>query len=249
MRSQAGTRIAVLMGLAFTGLALLAGPAAASCAPPPPMEQAIEEAKTVFVGTVESLADEGHHATVRVEEVWKGPDLPPVVEVRGSPGGDGGMQARTSVDRTYTDDTKYLFVLYDETLPLEDNVCSRTSEWTQEHAQYRPAQVRHPVSAPNDGAGSGEVGITSTGGEADGGEPVVPGEGSGEPISYGPDGETDEELADNSGMVDEEVADNPGLVDGEPAAATGGVDNRVWMGMVIGLVALLAAARWLRRDA
>lgn len=240
MRHHKGLRIAGVTGLALMGLALLAGPAAASCAPPPPMEQAIEEAKTVFVGTVESLADEGHHATVRVEEVWKGPDLPPVVEVRGSPGGDGAMRARTSVDRTYTDDTKYLFVLYDEDLPLEDNVCSRTSEWTEEYAQYRPAQVRHPVSAPANGApGDGEMGVTSTtGGEPDSEEPTMVGANPDEPISYGPDGETDEELADNSGMVD-----------GEPAAATGGVDNRLWMGMVIGLGALLAAARWLRRDA
>lgn len=237
-----GTRLtrAVLATVgALAALVVAAGPAAASCAQPPPMEQAIEDAKQVFVGTVEAVADEGHQANVRVEEVWKGPDVPPVAQVHGSPGMSGGQLARTSVDRTYTAGTKYLFVLYDDSAPYEDNICTKTSEWQEDYAQYRPADWRHPVSAPADGApGEGEMGITSTGGESDSEEPTMVGADPDEPISYGPDGETDEELADNSGMVD-----------GEPVATRNGLDSRLIVLMGLGLAGLMLAGWWLRRDA
>ena len=232
-------RISVLLAAALAVLGALAGPAAASCAPPPPMEQAIADAKQVFVGTVEGLADEGHHATVAVEEVWKGPDVPPVAEVRGSPGMPGGQPARSSVDRTYTAGTKYLFVLYDDSAPYEDNICTKTSEWQEDFAQYRPADSRPPVSAPSDGApGDGEMGITSTGGDGDSEEPTMVGADPGEPISYGPDGQTDEELADDSG-----------LVDGEPVASRGGLDTGLLLAILAGLVGLGLFGWWLRRDA
>lgn len=231
-------RMAVTTAGAVGALALAAGPAAASCAPPQPMEQAIADARQVFVGTVEALADEDHRATVRVEEVWKGPDVPPVTEVHGSPGGPGGLQARSSVDRTYAAGARYLFVLYDDSAPYEDNICTRTSEWSEDFAQYRPADWRHPVSAPANGApGEGEMGVTSTtGGESDSEEPTMVGANPDEPISYGPDGQTAEELADDSG-----------LVEGEPVATRGGLDSRLLLGMVVGVIALAAAGWWLRR--
>lgn len=234
------TRALLTTAGALAALVVAAGPAAASCAPPPPMEQAIEDAKQVFVGTVETVADESYQANVRVEEVWKGPDVPPVAQVHGSPGMRGGQTARTSVDRTYMAGTRYLFVLYDDSAPYEDNSCTKTSEWQEDYAQYRPADWRHPVSAPADGApGDGEMGITSTtGGESDSEEPTMVGANPDGPISYGPDGETDEELADNSGMVD-----------GDPVAARDGMDSRLIVLMGLGLIALMVGGWWLRRDA
>ena len=230
------TRAVLTTAGALAALLVAAGPAAASCAESPPMEQAIEDAKAVFVGTVSAVADEGYQATVQVHEVWKGPDRAPVEEVSGSP----SSGARTSVDRSYEAGVKYLFVLHDDQSPLEDNICTKTSEWQEDYAQYRPADWRHPVSAPSDGApGDGEMGITSTtGGESDSEEPTMVGANPDEPISYGPEGETDEELADNSGMVD-----------GDPVVARDSLDSRLIVLMGLGLVALLVAGWWLRRDA
>lgn len=246
MRRATWGRAIITAAGALASLIVVAGPAAASCAPPPPMEQAIAEAKQVFVGTVEALADEGHRATVRVEEVWKGPDVPPVTEVNGSPHGaaDGQPPARSSVDRKYAK-AKYLFVLHDDSAPYEDHDCTNTSEWQEDYAQYRPADWRHPVSAPANGApGDGEMGITSTtGGESDSDEPTMV-SGGDEPISYGADGETDEELADNSGLVDGATT-----LDGEPAAARGGLDGWLIALLVVGVLALMVAGWWLRRDA
>lgn len=229
------TRAVITAAGALAALVVAAGPAAASCAQSPPMEQAIEDAKAVFVGTVTAVADEGYQATVEVHEVWKGPDRAPVEEVRGSPAGG----ARTSVDRSFEAGATYLFVLHDDQSPLEDDICTKTSEWQEDYAQYRPADWRHPVSAPADGApGDGDMGITSTGGEAGSEEPTMVGAGPDEPISYGPEGETDEELADNSGMVDS-----------DPVVARNGLDSRLIVLMGLGLVALLVASWWLRRDA
>ena len=97
-------RAARLAGAAvLTGLAILSGaavPAAASCVPPPALEEAVRTAEVVFVGTVMEAANRGRTATVRVEEVWRGPDLGATVVVDGlgspigSPDADGVRERR-----------------------------------------------------------------------------------------------------------------------------------------------------------
>jgi len=136
---RAAASAALLVPLLFT----LAGPAVASCMMPPPIEQAIRDADSVFVGTVTSLSNNDRWATVAVEEVWKGPDLARIVEVRGGPAGN----VMTSVDRSFMAGTRYLFLPYIADGALSDNACSSTAEFTADLVRLRPATA-HPPIAP-----------------------------------------------------------------------------------------------------
>jgi hypothetical protein len=141
--------------LAVAALAVAPRLVAADCMMPPPLEQAIQEGESVFVGTVTVLRQDGRLATVQVEEVWRGPDLPEMVEVRGGP--EAGMA--TSIDRHYAGGMRYLFVVSIVAEAgvryLSDNSCTSTSEWRDAMAPLRPVDVRQPLPA---GAGEGDAG-------------------------------------------------------------------------------------------
>jgi len=124
-------------------LLISVAPAVASCVQPAPIEQAIRDADSVFVGTVTSLSNNDRWATVAVEEVWSGPDLAPIVEIRGGPEGN----AASSVDRSFTGGTRYLFLAYIADGVLSDNACSSTTEFTADLVRLRPATA-HPPIAP-----------------------------------------------------------------------------------------------------
>lgn len=136
-------RAAASAGLLVPLLLTSAAPVLASCMMPPPIEQAIRDADSVFLGTVTGLSNNDRWATVAVEEVWKGPDLAPIVEVRGGPEGD----MATSVDRSFSGGTRYLFLAYIADGVLNDNACSSTTEFTADLARLRPATA-HPPIAP-----------------------------------------------------------------------------------------------------
>jgi hypothetical protein len=137
--ARAAASAALLAPLLLT----FAGPAAASCIRPVPIEEAIRNADSVFVGTVTALSNNNRWATVAVEEVWTGPDLAPIAEVRGGPGGN----TASSIDRMYTARVKYLFVVSIAEGQLSDNACSSTMEWEPDLANIRPASAHPPVSA------------------------------------------------------------------------------------------------------
>lgn len=121
----------------------------ASCVMLGPLEETIRDAKLAFVGTVIDVANEGRWATVAVAEVWLGPDLPPIVEVRG--GADPGVWS--SADRTFTARTTYLFLPGISEGAIHDGACSSTTEWTDDLARLRPATARPPVGGePEPGA-------------------------------------------------------------------------------------------------
>jgi hypothetical protein len=152
---------ALRLGLAWSlgaTLAMLAAPAIAlaDCMMPPPVAEAVKTAEIVFVGTVTETSNRNSWATVQVEDVWKGPDVPALVVVKGGPGGN----AATSVDRTFEVGVKYLFFPYlgNSTEPapgrgieaevgLADNSCTNTTPWTPELADLRPADARGPIGA------------------------------------------------------------------------------------------------------
>lgn len=118
------------------------GQASASCAALPDRETGWNLADAVFVGTVTSVANGGRWATVRVDEVWKGPDQPAEVVVRGGPGGN----VASSVDRTYEVGTRYLFAAGISDGNLVDNSCSATAPVdTIDLGAIRPANVRLPL--------------------------------------------------------------------------------------------------------
>jgi hypothetical protein len=122
-----------------------AGSAHASCALPPSLPDEIKSSPLVFVGTVLYTSDGDRVARVRVESIWKGPDLAAYVDVHGSPLAGSGQA--TSVDRTYQGGTRYLFVLYSAEQPLSDNDCSGTRPYTDDIASLRPDSARGPAPA------------------------------------------------------------------------------------------------------
>ena len=134
-------RGAASLALLFSLLAASAAPVLADCMMPPPVEQAVQRAEIAFVGTVMSVANGGRWATVAVEEVWVGPDLPPLITVRGGPEGNSA----TSIDRSFTAGTRYLFMPFSAEGTLQDNSCSSTTEFVAEHAKLRPANARLPL--------------------------------------------------------------------------------------------------------
>lgn len=141
-------RLVAVIGL-LTTLApvvlLGAAPTLASCVMPPPLGQSLNEASMVFVGRVTETREMDRWAVVSVEEVWKGPDLPPSVLIKGGEAGD----MFTSVDRTYRTGVRYLFVPSgDPATGIAESACSPTTEWTDDLAAMRPASVRTPTAGP-----------------------------------------------------------------------------------------------------
>lgn len=118
--------------------------AAASCVQPKPLPEELNAARTVFVGTVVYTWDGDRRARVHVESIWRGAVLPAYVEVHGSPT-DGAFTA-TSVDRTYIAGQRYLFVLFGDSLPLQDNSCTSTQPYTSALDSYAPPTATAPMN-------------------------------------------------------------------------------------------------------
>jgi hypothetical protein len=139
------TRLRLAVVPAIAALAMLTAPATslASCIQPPPIEQALRDAEIVFVGTVISTENGDRWATVEIEEIWKGPDQPASVLVKGGPGGG----AATSIDRTFQIGVKYLFLPSPDGATLVDNACTSTTPWSDGLQALRPAGARAPLAA------------------------------------------------------------------------------------------------------
>lgn len=141
--------LALSIGL-LLGVGYLAGsqPALASCAGlPAAIGEVLGTAPVVFVGTVTGTSDGDRTATVHVDELWRGPVLPAVVTLHGSP---DVSAAATSVDRHYQNGRQYLFVPQaGGGSDFTDNSCSPTREFGSDLGPYRPASVRrYPPSPP-----------------------------------------------------------------------------------------------------
>lgn len=124
--------------------------ASASCAMPIPIEEAIRTGEVVITGTVISTENDGRWATVEVHEIWKGPDLPSTVIVRGGP----GPGSASSIDRSFTAGARYLFVAsLDGQGGLSDNACSATTEMGAGDNALRPKDFRTPTPVDPSSAG------------------------------------------------------------------------------------------------
>jgi hypothetical protein len=131
-------------------LALSPAIALADCMMPPPIEEAVKLADIVFVGTVARTSNRNSWANVEVTEVWRGPDQPRAVVVKGGPPGN----AATSVDRAFETGVTYLFFPYeDPDLGLADNSCTSTTPWTEDLDALRPAVTRTPIGAEPEAGG------------------------------------------------------------------------------------------------
>lgn len=153
---------------ALTSAALLAGPGAAlaDCLAPPPVEESIKAEDIVVVGTVTEVSNGGRWASVRVDEIWRGPDLPGNVLIKGGP----DANAASSVDRTFETGVQYLFFpivgtepgrdpLPGEPASLLDSMCTNTQPLTAEIATLRPADARTPQLSNGDDLQSFDLGF------------------------------------------------------------------------------------------
>jgi hypothetical protein len=139
------------IGLALAGLlpAFLAADASASCAVLPGQTPgSLAAAPVAFVGTVVSTSNADREATVKVESIWRGPDMLTYVRIVGTP--DPSAQA-TSVDRTYKAGQRYLFVPVSSGSPFEDNNCTLTQPYTSALAVQAPADARPPLPGGDPG--------------------------------------------------------------------------------------------------
>ena len=80
-RSRSGIWLGVLGACAWAACA--SATQAATCGPGPDV---IAAADVAFVGTLTGADDKGQVGTFAVEEVWKGSEVPPVIQVIGAPG-------------------------------------------------------------------------------------------------------------------------------------------------------------------
>ena len=136
-----------LAALLLSGVMIpLAGlPASASCAEPPDLETGFADADVVFIGVVVELSNHDRTAVMEVEQVWKGPDLPEVVTVRGGPEDPNVV---TSADRTFELGTYVVFPV-NSAPPFEDNACTLTQHATAALDVINPA-VNEPPDDPDE---------------------------------------------------------------------------------------------------
>jgi len=138
---HAALRVAAALLLSLGALWAPAA-ASASCLLPPPGGDPWADAEVVFIGTVTAVANGDRWATVRVEEVWRGPDQPAEVIVRGGP----ESNTATSVDRTYNVGIRYIFALSIADGALSDSACSGTTPADAvDIVATRPKDIRPPL--------------------------------------------------------------------------------------------------------
>jgi hypothetical protein len=137
------TRARLILALALGfGSWVVPAHAAASCALAPSVSAALQQADTVFVGTVSSTENRDRTATFLVSEIWRGPNVTPLVKVHGGP---DDRAVTTSVDRTYQEGTRYLVVARRVGGVLVDTACSATQPWNAGLAALRPPDAHPPV--------------------------------------------------------------------------------------------------------
>lgn len=142
-----GVRLAVAAAVVgFVMVVQDASPASASCLAPPELAIGFNDAEVVFVGEVIELANRGRTAIVEVVQVWKGPELPATVVVRGGPGDPGVF---SSVDRTFERDT-YVFFPVSSAPPFEDNACTLTQLRTPDQDVINPFANEPVVDVASD---------------------------------------------------------------------------------------------------
>ena len=159
MRRPLALLALVLVTVAVAALSLAGAPAGAQtelgCAPEVGIDARIEQAPTVFTGTVRALGNQGRTATVDVIRVWKGTSLPRRVQVTGTIATQSKVV--TALDRLYARDRTYLFLPTAGSSPrFAENRCSATRSLTAELSAKAPAgggnaPVGEGVPLPDDG--------------------------------------------------------------------------------------------------
>ncbi len=108
-----------------------------ACVPTGTLAEQLQDAKVAFVGTVTETDDADTAATVAVESVWLGPQLPETVHI-----GAGAAPEQ----RTFTPGRRYLFVPKDAEPPFADDACTATQIYTPAIAKLAPEGAIGPQS-------------------------------------------------------------------------------------------------------
>lgn len=128
-------------GAVVAALALAPAPVLADCQLAPPLEQAVSSSDLVFVGTVTALGVGGRSATVQVEDVWRGGEMPSTVTVLGGTEPAQPMED----DRTFEAGVRYLFFPFVVEGQMVDNICTATVPWVDDLAAVRPVDAHSPI--------------------------------------------------------------------------------------------------------
>jgi hypothetical protein len=117
-------------------LAACAGAAVADtdCEDPDTVAERVRFFSIVLLGTVTDW--DGTTAQFKIEEIWRGPDLPEEVEIVPEFG------------RAYTEGVRYLVFPTGSPSPLADARCSATTRWNDSLNEFRPERARVPGTAP-----------------------------------------------------------------------------------------------------
>ncbi|MBA2725106.1 MAG: hypothetical protein H0U53_03875 [Actinobacteria bacterium] len=143
--------------LVGAGIFLSPTHAVASCGIAPPVPEAIEQARHVFVGEVVELKNDQRTALVAVTDVWKG-DVPERVEVHGGMRLPQDPDTYTSIDRTYDLNKTYLFFPSEREENYFRDICTRTSVMRQRFLRFRPQDASTPSPGSNNVVTEGELG-------------------------------------------------------------------------------------------
>ena len=108
------------------------------CEDPPAVSDRVLFASIILLGTVTDW--DGTTARFKIEEIWRGPDLPEEIEIVPEPG------------RAYAAGVRYLAFPTNNPSPLFDERCSATIRWDESLEQYRPARTRALRTAPAEDA-------------------------------------------------------------------------------------------------
>lgn len=115
--------LAAVLAPPWSTIALAACPATSTTNP----DEAFGRATIVFAGVVESVSNMDRFATVKIEEVFKGPSLASTVEVHAGP---GDPTLNTSNDRSFEVNTRYFFFPENDRSPFQDSTCTATCQST-----------------------------------------------------------------------------------------------------------------------
>ncbi len=100
------------------------------CESPESAAERVRFASIVVLGTVTEW--DGTTAQLKVEEIWRGPDMPEEVAIMPEPG------------RAYTTGVRYLLFPTGGPPQLADARCSATTRWDESLEELRPARTRAP---------------------------------------------------------------------------------------------------------
>jgi hypothetical protein len=127
------------LALAVGLLAALPSRTDADCASIP-MADALRSAPIVFVGTAAESHRRSATTTFLVDDIWRGPAIPPIVTLHNAASDPTAEDAPA-----WKDGARYVVMpqLVDE--QLEARACSGSRPWTDDLAAFRPADAHPPV--------------------------------------------------------------------------------------------------------